>query len=123
RALNHAIALYEFAKKHHGTTWDTDGLYQSESSYDDLAWAAVWLHEVLPDADQPGANAQTALYASHKESYLQEIIGDSSETGHEPWVELFRNGAGLDLATCKTDPTGTCWTESWTHIWNSHRSG
>ncbi len=123
RALKHAIALYEFAKKHHGTTWDTDGLYQSESSYDDLAWAAVWLHEVLPDADQPGANAETALYASHKEGYLKDIIRDDSETGHEPWVELFRNGAGLDLAACKTDPTGTCWTESWTHIWNSHRSG
>lgn len=123
KALNTAIALYEFAKLHHGTTWDTDGLYQSESSYDDLGWAAVWLHEVLPSEGQPGANEQTALYASHKEGYLQELIGDSSETGHDPWVELFRNGAGLDLAACKTDSAGTCWSESWTHIWNSNRSG
>lgn len=123
RALNHAIALYEFAKKYHGTTWDTDGLYQSESSYDDLAWAAVWLHELLPDAGQPGADERTALYASHRAGYLDDVLGDSEKSGHEPWFNMFRNGAGPKIDTCKQDSSGTCWEESWTHIWNSLRSG
>lgn len=123
-ALNHAIALYEFAKLHHGTTWNTGGLYQSEDSYDDLAWAAIWLHEVLPKTGQKGANELTDLYASHKESYLHDILGDVEATGHEPWPNMFRNGAGFDLQTCKENAAENgCWTESWTHIWNSLRSG
>ncbi len=124
KALNHAIALYEFAKLHHGTTWDTGGLYQSEDAYDDLAWAAVWLHEVLPVSGQPGARELTDLYASHKESYLLDIVGDAEEIGHEPWPNRFRNGGGFNLQTCKENSAENgCWTESWTHIWNSLRSG
>lgn len=123
RAINHAIALYEFAKQHHGTTWNTGGLYQSESSYDDLAWAAIWLHEVLPRSGQPGANELTDYYASHRSGYLADVLDKSEETGHEPWFNMFRNGAGPDVDICKQDSDGVCWEESWTHIWNSLRSG
>ncbi len=121
--INHAIALYEFAKTHHGTTWNTGGLYQSESSYDDLAWAALWLYELLPRTDQPGANSLTNYYASYRQQYLSDILADATVTGHEPWVEMFRNGAGPDLGACKQDSDGVCWEEGWTHIWNSLRSG
>lgn len=123
RAINHAVALYEFAKQYHGTTWDTGGLYQSESSYDDLAWAAVWLYEVLPREGQAGANELTAYYASHRRGYLDDILAASAVTGHEPWFEMFRNGAGPDIQACKQDSNGVCWEEGWTHIWNTMRSG
>ncbi len=115
RCLNHAIALYEFAKKYPGTKWPADGLYESEGSFDDLAWAAIWLHEVLPVAEQPGATELTQLYASHKQSYLDDLI-----TEGDSWLEQFR-GQGPQIKCIQQG--GNCWAESWTHIWNSLRSG
>lgn len=115
RCLNHAIALYEFAKRYPGTTWPAEGLYQSEGSYDDLAWAAIWLHEVLPASGQPGATEQTNLYASHKESYLADLVTEGAS-----WLEHFR-GSGPKISCIEQG--GNCWAESWTHIWNSLRSG
>ncbi len=115
--LNKAIVLYKFALAHKDTKWSVQGgLYESEYAYDDIAWAAIWLHEVLPDANQAGATAQTVLYASHKQSYLDDIIGTNGATS------VLDGMPGFKMSTCKEAPT-SCWTESWTHIWNSLRSG
>src|SRR5690606_5355549 len=113
--LNHAIALYEFAKKYPGTTWSVGGLYEAEGSYDDLAWAAIWLHEVLPEAEQPRASELTSLYASHKQGYLDDLV-----TEGDAWLEKFR-GTGPQIDCIHQG--GSCWTEGWTHVWNSLRSG
>lgn len=114
QCLNHAIALYNLAKSDPTSNWSVDGLYVSEDGTDDLAWAALWLHEVLPDANQPGANELTALYASHKAEYLEDVIKPGG------WVESFR-GQGPQIETIKQG--GVAWTESWTYCWNSLRSG
>jgi hypothetical protein len=86
----------------------------SEGSYDDLAWAALWLHEVLPQPNQPGANELTELYASHKQSYLDDLVGPGN------WLEKFEANA-VDFSCMKTG--AICGEEHWTHIWNSLRSG
>jgi len=115
QCLNHAIALYTFAKQYAGTKWSVDGgLYESEGSYDDLGWAAIWLQEVLPVAGQPGANARTELYASHKQEYLDDLIVEG-----QSWMEKFR-GTGPQIS-CIAEG-GSCWSEGWTHVWNSLRS-
>jgi endoglucanase len=115
--LNKAIVLYKFAKANPDTKWSVQGgLYESEYAYDDIAWAAIWLHEVLPDPNQAGATAQTALYASHKQAYLDDIIGTNGATS------VLDSMPGFAMSTCKEAPT-SCWVESWTHIWNSLRSG
>ncbi|MBN2715824.1 MAG: glycoside hydrolase family 9 protein, partial [Deltaproteobacteria bacterium] len=97
--LNHAMALYQFAKTDPAVVADTTtGLYESEYAWDDLAWAATWLYEATGDT-----------------SYLDEAL---------EW--LFQID-GFD-ESCVTQPgqwsnTSACWTENWTHTWNSLRSG
>ncbi len=101
-ALNHAIALYNFAKQYPSTTSsDNGGLYTSEYAWDDLGWAAVWLYE-----------------ATGEEFYFDEA------------AEWTFNYPGFDVNCVETlikwdsfSEENACWYESWTHVWNSVRSG
>ncbi len=116
KALHHAIALYEFAKKYPSSKWDVDGLYVSEDGFDDLAWAAIWLYEVLPREGQANSDSRTAVYAAHRAQYIDDIV-----TPGVSWLENFRGGSGPKIACIEEG--GSCWSESWTQVWNSLRSG
>jgi hypothetical protein len=116
KALHHAIALYEFAKQYPATKWSVDGgLYESEDGYDDLAWAAIWLHEVLPREGQANSDPRTAAYAAHRADYLDDLV-----TPGASWLERFR-GQGPQISCIEQG--GNCWAEGWTYVWNSLRSG
>ena len=103
RALRHAIALYEFAKIDPTLNPDnTNGTYVSEYAWDELAWAAVWLYEATKESE-----------------YLDEALG---------WlyrVDGFDENCVLSMTrwSSSMSDTSTCWNESWTHSWNSVRSG
>lgn len=101
-ALNHAIALYNFAAQYpEAIAEGNGGLYTSEYAWDDLAWAAVWLYEATKD-----------------ERYFDEAMEWSY---HYPG---FNKQCVEDLVTWESySDSNACWTEGWTHIWNSLRSG
>ncbi len=102
KALNYAIALYNFAAKYPNTTAEGNGgLYNSEYAWDDLGWAAAWLYEATQD-----------------EKYFEEAI---------EWAYGFpgfsRTCVEALIQWESYSETNACWSESWTHVWNSVRSG
>ncbi|MFB6163325.1 MAG: glycoside hydrolase family 9 protein [Halococcoides sp.] len=85
-----ARALYAFANEYRGMPDTAAPYYSSTSDADDLAWAALWLHD-----------------ATGEDRYLQDVIETDANgqlTGHL--------GAILDT---KTDD----WRNRWVHCWNS----
>jgi hypothetical protein len=102
KALNYAIALYNFAATYPGTTSSANGgLYTSEYDWDDLAWAAAWLYEATGD-EKYFDDALEWIYhiPGFNESCVEQLV---------QWQSY--------------SETNACWSESWTHIWNSLRSG
>ena len=103
RAVQYAKSLYQFASQYpEVTASDTDGLYNSNSTNDDLAWAAIWLYLVNP---------------AENEAYLQDVIG-----GDAPWLSYGNQATLLNSATA----TGIWvpeWAESSPHSWDSMRAG
>jgi len=107
RCVKYAKALYEFAARNPlARAGDDGGLYVSNSSTDDLAWAAVWLY--LLDPAQNGA-------------YLDDVLH-----GERPWLSfgsqtvLLRRPATGEGATSEWLPA---WAESSPHSWDAVRAG
>ncbi|MBN2804447.1 MAG: glycoside hydrolase family 9 protein [Deltaproteobacteria bacterium] len=102
KCINYAIALYNFAGiEPSALATAAGGLYVSEYAYDDLAWAASWLYEATKDDK----------YLDEAIEWLYNLPG-FSKTCVEELVKW--NGYS---------DTNACWSESWTHVWNSLRSG
>src|SRR5690606_5522203 len=103
RCVAHAKALYEFAARHpESKAGDDGGLYNSNSTTDDLAWAAIWLYLVNP---------------SKHLSYLDQIVA-----GERPWLSF---GAQSNLLIPAPTP-GVCvpaWAERPPHSWDPGRGG
>jgi endoglucanase len=107
RCAQYAKSLYEFASRDPlSRAGDDGGLYLSNSSTDDLAWAAIWLY--LLDPDKNGA-------------YLDAVIH-----GERPWLSfgsqttLLRRPATGEAATSDWLPA---WAESSPHSWDAARAG
>lgn len=101
-SLSYAIALYNFASQYPDTTSsDNGGLYTSEYAWDDLAWAATWLYEATGDT-----------------SYFDEA---AEWAFHFPGFD--RNCVETLIQWDSYSEENACWYESWTHVWNSVRSG
>ncbi|MBN2717407.1 MAG: glycoside hydrolase family 9 protein [Deltaproteobacteria bacterium] len=102
RALNNAIALYNFAATVPDVcARDDGGLYNSEYAWDDLGWAAAWLYEATKDEKYfDEAIEWTYHYPGFSKTCVDELI---------QWESYSESNA--------------CWYESWTHVWNSVRSG
>lgn len=103
RCVAHAKALYEFAARHpESKAGDDGGLYNSNSTTDDLAWAAIWLYLVNP---------------SKHLSYLDQIVA-----GERPWLSF---GAQSNLLI--PAPTPGVWVPAWAesspHSWDAVRGG
>ena len=104
RCVERAKALYEFAARYPlERETDDGGLYVSNSSTDDLAWAAIWLY--LLDPAKNGA-------------YL-----DATIHGEKPWLSF---GSQSNLMI-HTQPNPEQWTPAWAesspHSWDALRAG
>jgi endoglucanase len=100
KCLDYAESLYQLAAKYPDSkSSDSGGLYDSEYSYDDLAWAALNLYQ-----------------ATGNEQYLRDTF-DGSGTSYTGWIMRF-GGGGFAAGDW-----GVAWSEGWTHCWNSLRSG
>ncbi|MBN1653569.1 MAG: glycoside hydrolase family 9 protein [Deltaproteobacteria bacterium] len=102
KARDYAIALYNFASLYPDTEAEGNGgLYTSEYAYDDLGWAAAWLYE-----------------ATGNEQYFEDAV---------EWCygfPGFDKGCVDELIRWESyNENNACWYESWTHVWNSLRSG
>ncbi len=103
RCVDYAKALYEFAARYPETrAQDDGGLYTSNSSTDDLAWAALWLYLVNP--------------AAHAE-YLDAIV-----SGPRPWLS-FGSQSNLLIAAPTPGVWVPAWAESSPHSWDAVRAG
>jgi len=103
RCLDYAKSLYAFAKQNPlAREGDDGGLYLSNSSTDDLAWAAVWLY--LAD---PGQNR----------AYLDDVIH-----GETPWLS-FGTQTTLLYKSAQTGDWVPAWAESSPHSWDAVRAG
>ncbi|HET9956780.1 MAG TPA: glycoside hydrolase family 9 protein [Polyangiaceae bacterium] len=103
RCISYAKSLYEFASRYpEAREGDDNGLYLSNSSTDDLAWAAIWLYLVNPS--QNGA-------------YLDAIV-----SGERPWLSF---GAQANLLISGVTPGVwvPAWAESSPHSWDAVRAG
>lgn len=102
QALNKAIALYNFAATEPDVlARDDGGLYNSEYAWDDLGWAAAWLYEATKNEKYfDDAIEWTYHYPGFSKTCVEELI---------KWDSYSESNA--------------CWYESWTHVWNSVRSG
>lgn len=102
RCLDHAKSLYEFASRHpEARASDDGGLYTSNSSTDDLAWAALWLYLANPGKNQ---------------AYLEAIVA-----GEKPWLSF-----GSQANILQPGPNGQwvpAWAESSPHSWDAMRAG
>ncbi len=103
KCVNYAKSLYQFASQYpEVTAGDDDGLYESNSTNDDLAWAAIWLYLVNP---------------AENEAYLEDAVD-----GERPWLSYGSQAEILRL----TDATNTwvpAWSESSPQSWDSMRAG
>src|SRR5690606_7753440 len=96
-------ALYDFAARFpEARVNDDSGLYTSNSSTDDLAWAAIWLY--LAD---PNSNVH----------YLDQVT-----SGERPWLSF---GSQSNLMRPGTSPQEwiPAWAESSPHSWDAVRAG
>ena len=102
KCVDYAKALYEFAARHPDTrAADDGGLYNSNSSRDDLAWAAIWLFLVNPPENR---------------QYLADVV-----EGDDPWLN---GGSQADML--RKSATGVwvpAWAESSPHSWDAVRAG
>lgn len=99
RCLDYAKALYRYAEQYPSSkSSDDGGLYVSEYSTDDLAWAAAWLYVATQDR-----------------KYVEDSVGASKNA----WL----NNMGGLAVSCLANADANCWTESQTYSWNSVRSG
>lgn len=100
--LAKAKALYRFAAKYPDKVADTTGgLYPSEYAWDDLSWAGVNLYEATQD-----------------EQYLKDVF-DFDGTTFTGWAP----GHFVTVWVPTENDDGMDWAESWTHCWNSLRTG
>jgi endoglucanase len=106
RALDAAKSLYAFAAKYPTAKAQADqGLYGSEYAWDDLAWAALWLHQATGDWN-------------YVEDVTRGVLVGTPSEGAKGWV------CGFPGFPCPCDSTwASVWLESHTHCWNSLRSG
>ena len=101
KCLDYAKSLYDFAARHPlDREADDGGLYVSNSSTDDLAWAAIWLY--LSD---PG----------HGTKYLDDAIH-----GEKPWLSF---GSQSNLMISYNGALHPAWAESSPHSWDAVRAG
>lgn len=103
KCVDYAKSLYEFASRYpESRAGDDGGLYNSNSTTDDLAWAALWLYLVNP---------------SNNGAYLDAIV-----SGERPWLSF---GAQSNLLI--PGPTGGVWIPAWAesspHSWDAMRAG
>lgn len=102
KCVDYAKALYAFAAQNpEARAGDDGGLYLSNSSTDDLAWAAIWLYLVNPRENR---------------QYLDDTVA-----GEKPWLSF---GAQANLLRMST--TGVwvpAWAESSPHSWDAVRAG
>jgi endoglucanase len=109
KCLSYAIALYNFATIDPEALADNGGLYTSEYAWDDLAWAAIWLHVATGD-----------------DGYLEDAAGTDGWVFHFPGFSssCVEEILGYDYCwDCPEEPEYCCWEEAWAHVWNSVRSG
>ncbi|MBN1652568.1 MAG: glycoside hydrolase family 9 protein [Deltaproteobacteria bacterium] len=92
RCLDTAEALYAFAAAYPGTA-NNGGFYASEFEWDDLAWAAIWLH-----------------IATGETSYLEDIVSADGDR-YTGWLS--------HIMSTKADG----WYNAWTHCWNTVWTG
>ncbi len=103
RCITVAKALYSFASRFpEARVSDDGGLYTSNSSTDDLAWAAIWLYLADPKAN---------------EDYLAQTT-----SGPKPWLSF---GAQSNLMRPGTSSNEwiPAWAESSPHSWDAVRAG
>jgi hypothetical protein len=93
KCLDNAVALYEFAVAYPGTAMSNGGYYFSESEWDDLSWAAVWLNIATGD-----------------NSYIDDIVSESGTKYTGYLGHIFES-------------TKDGWYNSWTHCWNTVWTG
>lgn len=102
-ALDKALALYKFARRHYepdtvmgGEAGYDGGFYTSSCCYDEFAWAAVWLYICTDDYE-----------------YIDHIISVSDE--------VKENGARDYTGYLKRiiQDTGNCWQNIWVHCWDT----
>ncbi len=98
KCLDYAKALYEHAAKYPGTkSHDSGGLYDSEYSWDDLAFGALTLYE-----------------ATGEKRYLEEAF-NMNEGKAGGWI--------MRTPAVASGDWGLATSECWTQCWNSVRSG
>lgn len=103
RCIEHAKSLYEFAARYpEARAGDDGGLYTSNSTTDDLAWAALWLYLV-----NPTQNAH----------YLDAIV-----SGERPWLS-FGAQSNLLIPAPGVAVWVPAWAESSPHSWDAVRGG
>ena len=103
RCVAYAKSLYDFAARYpEVTAGDDGGLYLSNSTNDDLAWAAIWLYLVNP---------------VENEHYLDDAIA-----GERPWLSFGNQSTLLTLAPA-TGIWVPAWSESSPQSWDSMRAG
>lgn len=103
RCIDYAKSLYEFASRYpEARAGDDGGLYTSNSSTDDLAWAAIWLYLVHPATG---------------EHYLRAIVD-----GERPWLS-FGSQANLLISGPTPGVWVPAWAESSPHSWDAVRAG
>lgn len=103
RCIEYAASLYEFAARYPETrATDDNGLYNSNSSTDDLAWAAIWLYLANPAENQ---------------AYLDAVVA-----GDRPWLS-FGSQANLLIPGPNPGVWVPAWAESSPHSWDAVRAG
>jgi len=103
KCVEYARSLYDFASRYPETrAADDGGLYTSNSSTDDLAWAAIWLYLVNP---------------SKNGAYLDAVV-----TGERPWLS-FGSQSNLLIPGPTPGVWVPAWAESSPHSWDAVRAG
>ncbi|MDQ2086829.1 glycoside hydrolase family 9 protein [Herbivorax sp. ANBcel31] len=85
--LDTAIALYDFAVENRGLGFD-GGFYTSSYDYDEMAWAAVWLHIATGDWDyieDINRTDEDGYYTG----YFQRIFADPGDSWQNIWVHCW----------------------------------
>jgi hypothetical protein len=85
--LDTAIALYDFAVENRGLGYD-GGFYTSSYDYDELAWAAVWLHIATGEWDYIDDIIKTDDEGFYT-GYFQRIIAHPGDRWQNIWVHCW----------------------------------
>jgi hypothetical protein len=122
--VEYARSLYDFASRYPETrAADDGGLYTSNSSTDDLAWAAIWLYLVNPSKN--GAYLDAVVTGSAPGSRSAPRVTSSSPDRPRVWVPAGRELAALlgravragviaklaQLMTARGDPMASEWVD------------